>query len=340
MRTTYVGMDIHKNFIQAAAMDEQGNIIQEQKFKSTGTAIKQFINSLQTQKIQAAIEATCTWYHIYEILASLNIKTTLVNTRRTKVIAESKIKTDTLDARSIAQCLRTGFIATAYIPPKHIMEQRNILRHRMSLRKEITRYKNKIHAILLRNGIHHNFSDLFGKVGRRFLKTVKLPDSERYNLNSYLNIVETLLHEKKQIATKIETLCKNNPQAMLLTSIKGIRYYSAQTIITEIGEITRFPNPKKLCNYTGLVPRTIQSGSHMYHGRILKECNQHLKWILNQCIHSHIRHCPNSSITKLYHRVEKKKGANKATVAASRKLLTCIWHMLMKNETFKYSNDD
>ena len=58
MRTTYVGMDIHKNFIQAAAMDEQGNIIQEQKFKSTEKAIKQFINSLQTQKIQAAIEAT------------------------------------------------------------------------------------------------------------------------------------------------------------------------------------------------------------------------------------------------------------------------------------------
>jgi transposase len=295
---------------------------------------------IKTQKIKAAIEATCTWYHIYETLTSLNVETTLVNVRRTKVIAESKIKTDPLDAKNIAQCLRTGFIATAYIPPKPIMEQRNILRHRMSLRKELARYKNKIHAILLRNGIHHSFSDLFGVGGIRFLKTIILPDSERYNLDSYLNIVEVLTQEKKQITQKIETLCKNNKQAMLLTSIKGISFYSAMTIITETGDIKRFPTPKKICNYAGLAPRTIQSGSHVYHGRILKECNQHLKWILNQCVHAHIRYCPDSPITNLYHRVEKKKGANKATVAASRKLLTCIWHMLMKNETFKYNNND
>jgi hypothetical protein len=56
----------------------------------------------------------------------LGITTTLVNVRRTKVIAESKIKTDKLDARNLAQCLRTGFIATAYIPPKEIIEHRDI----------------------------------------------------------------------------------------------------------------------------------------------------------------------------------------------------------------------
>ena len=64
MRTTYVGMDIHKNFIQAAALDEDGNIIKEQKFKSDGEAIKRFVKSLKAQKIHAAIEATCTWYHV------------------------------------------------------------------------------------------------------------------------------------------------------------------------------------------------------------------------------------------------------------------------------------
>jgi transposase len=333
-------MDIHKNFIQAAAMDEQGTILKEQKFKTTDSEIQRFIRSLKAQKIQAAIESTCTWYHVYQALDALNVETTLVNTRRTKVIAEAKIKTDPLDAKNIAHCLRTGFIATAYIPPKSVMEQRDLLRHRLSLRKELTRYKNKIHALLLMNGIRHPFSDLFGVGGKHFLRTVKLPDSTRYNLDSYLNIVETLQQEKTQITKKIETLCKNNQRAMLLTSIPGVSYYSAMTIITEIGDITRFPNPKKLCNYAGLVPRTIQSGEHLYHGRILKECNQHLKWILNQDVHVHIRHCPNSPITKLYYRLEQKRGANKATIAASRKLLTCIWHMLMKNETFKYSDDD
>jgi len=98
MRTTYVGMDIHKNFIQAAAMDDQGTILKEQKFKTTDTEIKRFIQSLNTQKIYAAIESTCTWYHVYQALDALVVQTTLVNVRRTKVIAESKIKTDALDA--------------------------------------------------------------------------------------------------------------------------------------------------------------------------------------------------------------------------------------------------
>jgi transposase len=341
MRTLYVGMDIHKNFIQAAALDEAGNIVKEQQFKSTEKEIKKFINSLKTNKVHAAIEATCTWYHVYETLDALDVETTLVNMRRTKTIAESKIKTDKLDAKTIAQCLRTGFIATAYIPPKTIMEQRTILRHRMSLRKDITRYKNKIHAILLRNGIQHSdYSDLFGPGGIRFLQTMTLPDSEHYSLTSYLNILETLIHEKTQITKNIETLCKTNHHAMLLTSIPGISYYGAMIILTEIGEIHRFPHPKKLCSYAGLVPRTIQSGTHVYHGRILKECNQNLKWILDQCTHVHIRHCLNSSITRLFYRVQSKKGRNKAIIAASRKLLTCIWYMLMRDETFKYNNDD
>jgi transposase len=211
----------------------------------------------------------------------------------------------------------------------------------MSLRKDIIRYKNKIHAILLRNGIHYpDYSDLFGVGGMKFLQCLTLPESEQYSLTSYLNIVKTLLHEKTQTAKNIETLCKNNHQAMLLTSIPGISYYSAMIILTEIGEVQRFSNPKKLCSYAGLVPRTIQSGNHVYQGRILKECNHNLKWILDQCTHIHIRYCQNSSITRLYHRVETKKGAGKATVAASRKLLTCIWHMIMKDEMFKYNNDD
>ena len=338
MRTTYVGMDIHKNFIQAAAMDEHGNILQEQKFSSDISGINRFVESLNAQKIKAAIESTCTWYHVYEALDSLGIDTTLVNVRRTKVIAESKIKTDKLDAKSIAHCLRTGFIATAYIPSKEVIELRNILRHSMSLRKETTRHKNKIHAILLRNGIKHSYTDVFGMKGMRFLRELNLSDSEKYNLESHLNIVESLLKENRKTTKKIEDLCKDNKQAMLLTSIIGISYYGAMIIITETGDITRFPNPKNLCNFAGLAPRTIQSGNHMYHGRILKECNQNLKWILNQCVHIHIRRCPDSSITKLYYRVKNKKGNNKATVAASRKMLTCIWHMLMKNETFKYTN--
>jgi len=339
MRTIYIGMDIHKSFIQAVAMEENGEIIEQCRLENTQEHIERFIQSLPipTYRIIAAIESTSTWYHVYDTLESLGIDATLVNTRRTKVIAESKIKTDKLDALSIAHCLRTGFIAKSWIPPKKTREMRNIIRHRLSLRKEITRTKNKVHSILLRNGIKHEYSDLFGKKGMEFLRRLELAGSDRYRLQSYLRIVKYLMEEKGRVENKIAQLCKMNENAMLLTSIKGISYYSAMVIVSEVGDIKRFPNPKKLCSYAGLVPRTMQSGNHVYHGRILRECNQNLKWILNQCVHVHIRFCKDSPITRLYYRVMRKKGKNKATIAASRKMLTIIWHMLTKGEEFKYN---
>lgn len=335
MRTIYIGMDIHKSFIQAAVMDERGSMLEEKRFGTDRESISSFMGSFRAGHIKAAIESTCTWYHVYDTLESLGIETTLVNVRRTKVIAESKIKTDKLDAIAIAQCLRTGFIAESWIPPKDARELRNIMRHRLSLRKDLTRAKNRVHSILLRTGINHEYSDLFGRGGMGFLRNLELEGSEKFRLDSYLKIVESLLEEKQRVTRRIISLCRTNEQGMLLTSIKGVRYYSAMVIISEIGDVRRFPNPKKLCSYAGLVPRTIQSGSHVYHGRILRECNQNLKWILNQCVHSHIRFCPDSQITRLYYRVAKKKGPGKATVAASRKMLTIIWHMLTKGEEFK-----
>lgn len=340
MGTIYIGMDIHKNFIQAVAMSEQGNVLEEERFDSDEQGLKGFVKRFEGMNIKAAIESTCTWQNVYESLESLGIETILVNTRRTKVIAEAKIKTDKLSALTIAECLRTGFIAESWVPPKNVRELRNILRHRLSLRKEITRTKNMVHSILLRNGIKHEYSDLFGKGGMEFLRTLKLDSSDQYRLNSYLNIVSSLVEERKQVTKKIELMCKENVQAMVLTDMVGISYYSAMLMVSEMGDVKRFLSPKKLCSYAGLVPSTFQSGSHVYHGRIIKECNHNLKWILNQCVHVHIRHCRDSPITRLYYRVMRKKGKNKATVAASRKMLTCIWHMLMKGEGFKYNSQE
>lgn len=334
MSTIYVGMDIHKSFIQAAVIDDQGNAMTKQRFGSDDAAIGSFMSSFQNMDVKAAIEATCTWYHVYDALESLGIETTLVNTRRTRVIAESKIKTDGLDAMALAQCLRTGFIAKSWVPPKDVREMRNLVRHRVSLRMDITRCKNRMQSILLRNGIRHEYSDVFGKAGTEFLRHVPLVGAEKYRMDSYLLQLEMLKAEKARITERIEHACANDEQAMLLTSIPGIGYYSALAIMSEIGDITRFPTAKKLCSYAGLVPSTMQSGSHVFHGRTLKECNHNLKWILGQCTIVHVTKCKDSRITRLYYRVAKRHGSNKAMVAASHKMLRCIWHMSVKHEQF------
>ncbi len=272
-------MDTHKYFIQGVAIDEKGRKVRELKFKNRREEIERFVRSFGSE-IKVAIEGTFGWQHVYETLESIKVEITLVNVRRTKVIAESKIKTDKLDALAIAQCLRTGFIAESYVPKPEIRRIREIVRHRISLKMEVKRIKNKIHAILLKNGIKQGFTDLFGKRGIEFLLKVKLVEQDRYRLNSYLRILNSLNKEVDEVTERINKISKADKDAMLLTTIPGISYYSALLILAEIADVKRFSSADKLCSYAGLVPRVIQSGNHEYHGRLIKECDQNLKWIL------------------------------------------------------------
>jgi len=332
MCTMYIGMDIHKSHIQATVINGKGKTIAEERFGASKEEIQRFVKSFKNPSV--AIESSYAWMYVYEALNELGVDVTLVNVRATKVIAEARIKTDRLDSAAIAQCLRTGFIAKSYIAPKNVRDLRDLTRHRLYLTRDLTRMKNRVQSMLQMNGMKHPFTDLFGKSGREWLKRLELPAAERRKLDSWLRVVDALAEEKRAATERIESVCKISSNAMLLTTIKGIGYYSALAITAEIGDIGRFNSPKKLCSYAGLVPSTRQSGMHTYHGPTMKQCNTNLKWILIQCAHSHVRHC-RSRITKLFSRVAKKKGVNKATVAAAREMLHVIWFMLSRNEPFR-----
>jgi len=115
----------------------------------------------------------------------------------------------------------------------------------------------------------------------------------------------------------------------ILLTIPGIGYFSA-LLIYEVGDINRFPNSKKLCSYAGLVPTVRQSGNKIIRGRITKEGNKLLRWVLVQCAHTAVR--KDERFKRFYERIKAKKGPQKAIVATARKLLTVIY-ACWKNKT-------
>jgi hypothetical protein len=125
----------------------------------------------------------------------------------------------------------------------------------------------------------------------------------------------------------------DNPQAQLLMQIPGINFVSALVILGEIGDILRLPSPKKLCSYSGLVPRISQSGQKLYTGRITKAGRKKLRWILVEAAQTAIRN--ESYWQAVFERIAARKGRNVAIVAVARKILTVIWHMLTKNQPYQ-----
>ena len=124
--------------------------------------------------------------------------------------------------------------------------------------------------------------------------------------------------------------------ARLLMTILGIGYYSALLIVSEIGDINRFPDSYHLCSYAGLVPSTHSSGGITYHGSITKRGSKYLRWIMLECAYAHIRTDKKSNITQFYTRLAKIKGNSKAAVAAASKLLKVVYWVMKEKRKYHY----
>lgn len=108
-----VGLDVHKNYIQAAVMNEQGRLLKEDKFGNDIQCVERFFSNIKNARV--VMESSSTWYHVYRFL-SKRYNVILSNPVKTKAIASAKIKTDKIDARVLADLLRGGYIAECYVP--------------------------------------------------------------------------------------------------------------------------------------------------------------------------------------------------------------------------------
>lgn len=321
----FVGLDVHKNYLQAAVIDDTGTLLKEGRIPNRIDEIGMFFADVDDAKI--VIESSSAWYHIYELL-SKRYRVVLSNPVKTKAIASAKVKTDRLDALTLANLLRGGYIAESYVPPRRIMDLRAMVRHRASLVRIRTSLKNKIHAYLLMHGLRMEGTP-FSKAYVEWLRGM-----HDYRIDGHLNLIEALNREIDQASRMITVEAKDDEYASLLTTIPGVGYYSALMIVSEVGEIERFPDSAHLCSYAGLTPSTHSSGGVTYHGSITKTGSKHLRWILTECTQSHVRTEPDSSITKFHNRLVKKKGKAKATVAASVKLLKVIYWVMKEKRPY------
>lgn len=209
---------------------------------------------------------------------------------------------------------------------------REVLRYRASLVSLRTAIKNKVHAILSKNGINIEYSDILGKKAIRYLKDLKLRDCYKQGIDGYIRLVETLNGLIEEVTETIKSIVEDNPKAKLLTTIPGISYYSALLIISEIGDVYRFPSARRLCSYAGLVPSIHSSGGKTRYGSITKQGSKWLRWILIELSH----HFINGSIRmkKMYLRISKSHGKNTARVAVAKEMLKVIYYMLRDNKAF------
>ena len=322
MEKLYLGVDLHKRSCWVTVLDAHGQVIESRKLGTEKWELLGYFKQVR-KPAAVAVEATFNWYYFLNVVEPLGLELHLVHPWKTRAIASARIKHDKLDSRVLAELLRTGFLAEAWIAPREVRERRQLLRYRVHTVQWATRSKNCVHAILNRNGIRSPLRSPFGPKGRGFLEAVELPSTDRWEVDGQLTRLDLLRQQLAALDREIRQRSKTSPVAQALEQIPGIGSFIAQLLIAEIGDIQRFPTAKHLASYTGLVPSLYASGEHRWAGAITKQGSTILRWALVQAAH---RAAISPQFQNYHQRQRERHGAGKATVALARKLAVIVYY--------------
>lgn len=328
----HVGVDMHKKFSEVAVMDSEGKILDRRRLLHADKQGMHGYFSALPAPVTVTMESTRTWYWLYELLEEY-AEVKLANPRKVRLIAEAKIKSDKIDARTLAHLERTGFLPESYIPPREIRDKRELLRYRASVVAIRTGVKNRAHALLDKLGVIHPFSDLFRKAGRAFLGTLELRPVYRRAVDGYLRLIDWLGELEREATVEITKMITDNADAKRLMTIPGVGVITANLLLCETGDIERFPSAKKLCSYGSLTPGTKQTSDHIWNGPVGRSGNLYIKWAMVEAA-QHATHM-DPALGAFYDKLRPSKGNAKARVAVARKLLTAVYYILKRKEEYK-----
>jgi transposase len=327
----YVALDAHRDFCQAAFGDSSGRLTREERFETDEAGLSRLVKA--TRKAKVVLEASGFSMCIYDALCD-TCEVKVAHPSRVKAIASARIKTDKIDARTLLQLLRADLIPEAYVPSREQRQVRELVRHRVALKRTSTRIKNQITSIFTRENIKVPGSDKFGKKGLAFMRTAKLQETHRISVDSLLLVLDAINKQVAEANKRIEVRASQNEYARLLITHPGVGLLTALAVASEVDDINRFPSYKHFCSYIGIIPSVYQSGSTDRKGHITKQGNTMLRWMLVQCARIAVR-CSKRFKKKYTKLLKNGVKENKAIVAIARIIAVDMYFMLVKNEPYR-----
>jgi transposase len=323
----YVGIDYHKKYSHVTAVSGAGELICSKRLENRAEIFQEFFRDLG-ESSETVLEASRTWGVMFDLLEALPEvqSVTLAHPQKVRAIAEAKIKTDKIDAHTLAQLLRADLIPAAYIPGKETRLFKEMVRQRVFLVRSRTRLKNRIHVLLDRLHLPlPSVTDLFGKRGTDYLRKLKLGGIDGEILREDLELLDVLNQLIRDAEGKLRQFSQIDPRVKRLLTVPGIGPILALVVALEIEDIERFGTSGKLVAYAGLAPTTYASGGKVFHGKLLPWCNKWLRWAFVEAAWIAVRQSP---YCRYYFESRKRRlGAHSAAIALARRLAEIIWHI-------------
>jgi transposase len=330
-----IGMDVHRSFAQIAVVAD-GLCRDEGRIGVRPEDLRAWAETLDGDD-QIALEATTNSDAIATMLRPLVARVVVSNPRKTRAIAEAKVKTDKVDARILAQLLAADFLPETWVADDRTRMLRRLVLRRTHLVRQRTRLKNQVHGILARNLVPTcPHADMFSGVGRNWMSKQDVPAVEWRSIDALLRQLDFHGDELAAVERDIAVEAIDDPVVAHLMTVPGIDVAVAVSVVAAVGDFSRFADPNRLVSYLGLNPRVRQSGNGpAVHGRITKAGRAQARGMIVEAAFSAAR-AP-GPLRAFYRRVNGRRGFQVATVATARKMTVLCWHLINRDEDYAFA---
>ena len=326
----WVGIDLHRRRSHIAIVDEHGELTESRRIANDRETFLELLGDPAAGETHVALEATYGWEWLAELLEEAGYDLHLAHPLRTRAIAAARVKTDAIDARTLAQLLRSGMLRRPTSRRASCATCASCCVTTLTLTRMRSAVKNRVHAILAKHGILHQHSDLFGKSGRQFLAALELRDAPRRRLDSLMALIEDFDREIADTTREIDQRAREDDRVDVLTQIRGVGRYTALLIIAEIGDVTRFPTSRHVCSWAGLAPTVRSSDGKARLGHISRQGSPALRWALVEAAQKITT--GTGPLREKFERIAKRRGRKIAKVAIARQILTLSYYGLRDGE--------
>ena len=331
----YVGLDLSRKRLDWLALDPEGELAEVGAIPPDRDGLAKLPRRLGDAAVLAVIESMSGARFVHDQLERAGWDVRIADAARARGLAPLACKTDRIDCWVLAELARRNLVPEIWLPDPQVRAERERARFRLHLVKHRSSLKNRVHAILFQHGVPSPHRDLFGAGGRCLLERLQLPEPWASTVRASLALIDELDDQIAGCEQELRRLGVDHAYVPLLTTVPGIAWVLGYTIAAEIGDVGRFPSPRKLVGYTGLTPRVEQSGERDRRGPLRKNGPNYLRWALIEAAHTAGRNPHYRPIVeRMRARHGRSRGSKIAAIESARRLTEAIWYMLTHDRPF------
>jgi len=333
---TTIGLDLAKNVFQVHGVDGLGEVVIRRQLRRR--QVIPFFEKLPRCLI--GVEACPTSHHWARELQALGHEVRIMPAAYVKPYVKRN-KNDAADAAAICEAVTRPTMRFVAVKSREQQSLLMVHRSRSLLIRQRTMLVNAIRAHLAELGI-------VAPMGLRGLKALlvvisdtedeRLPSLARNSLKSLTAALMTVEQEIASAERQILVWHRSNEASRQLASIPGIGPIVATALIASVADPSIFRSGREMAAWIGLVPKQNSTGGKERMGRISKQGDKYLRWLLVTGAMSVIRHGRKTNfennpwLTSLMHR----KPTKVAAVALANKIARTAWVVLANGEAYRH----